>query len=369
MTRKKRILIVVGTRPNFIKVTQFKKHNNELLEFKIVHTGQHYDDKMASTFFTQLKVQPDFFLNIESASPNNQIAHIMLGLEKVCNEYHPDMLIAVGDVNSTLAAAISANKLNIKLAHLEAGLRSYDHSMPEENNRLVTDDLSDIFFVTEQSGLDNLVKENKRRENIFFVGNTMIDTLVAFEDEIVKANIVQELGLKKDEYILITMHRPSNVDTKEGLMRIVKIIAHYSKTHKIVFPLHPRTKNKLKEYNIDIEGNDRVILTEPKDYFSFQKLILDCACVITDSGGIQEETTFRRVPCYTLRPNTERPSTIVDGTNTLVAVEDPEEIIRTIGHGKGKPDARIPALWDGRATSRIVEILGGIFQAGSLHSK
>jgi UDP-N-acetylglucosamine 2-epimerase (non-hydrolysing) len=196
------------------------------------------------------------------------------------------------------------------------------------------------------------------------VGNTMIDTLVAFEDEIVRADILNELGIKRNEYILMTMHRPSNVDTKEGLMRIVNIISHYSSEYKVVFPVHPRTRSKFKEYNIDIEHNNRIILTEPKDYFSFQKLILDCAWVITDSGGIQEETTFRGVPCYTLRPNTERPSTIIEGTNTLVKTEDTSEIIKTIGKGRGKLNARIPALWDGQATGRVVKALEKILSNG-----
>lgn len=353
--KKKKILIVVGTRPNFIKVTQFKKKINQLIEFKIVHTGQHYDEKMASSFFSQLRLEPDYFLNITSGSPNYQIAQIILGLEKVCEEYKPDVLIAVGDVNSTLAAAIFANKQTITLAHLEAGLRSNDRSMPEEHNRRVTDELSDIFFVTEQSGVNNLIQEGKRAERIFFVGNTMIDTLVAFEQDIATSNVLQELSIREKEYVLMTMHRPSNVDTRDGLNRIINLINHFSAEYRVVFPIHPRTAQKLKEYGIKIRDNSRIILTEPKDYFSFQKLILDCAFVITDSGGIQEETTFRGVPCYTLRPNTERPSTILEGTNTLVESEDPHEIIKLIGSGHGKPKATIPALWDGKATDRIID--------------
>lgn len=330
------------------------------MEFKIVHTGQHYDEKMASSFFNQLKVEPDYFLNVGGGSPNSQIAQIMLGLEKVCQEYSPDLIMAVGDVNSTLAAAISANKMNIRLAHLEAGLRSNDRSMPEENNRLITDHLSDIFFVTEQSGLENLVNEGKPRDRIHFVGNTMIDTLVAFENEISRSKVLEELGVIKKQYILMTMHRPSNVDNKEGVMRIVNIIKHYSKDYKVIFPIHPRTRSKIKEYNVDIESNDRIILTEPKDYFSFQKLIFDCAFVITDSGGIQEETTFRGIPCFTLRPNTERPSTITEGSNTLIPAEQPHEIIAMISKGKGKADVRVPDLWDGDATGRVVKILSRI---------
>ncbi len=351
---------MVGTRPNIIKITQFKKYNqiNNDIEFKVVHTGQHYDEKMASSFFSQLGVEPDFFLNVPALSANAQIAHILLGLEGVCKEYQPDLIMAVGDVNSTLAAAISANKLGVRLAHLEAGLRSFDRSMPEEYNRIITDDLSDIFFVTEKSGYDNLIKEGKREDSIHWVGNTMIDTLVAFNPEIGKSGILQDLGLKRDEFILITMHRPANVDVKEGLEKIISLIKYFGEKHKVVFPVHPRTRNRMKEYDLlsSLENSDRVVLTEPKDYFSFQQLIAECNFVVTDSGGVQEETTFRGVPCFTLRPNTERPSTITDGTNQLVTFDNIRQAASNVKAGSGK-GTKVPIHWDGKATDRIVEVL------------
>ncbi len=357
MNRKKNVLIVVGTRPNIIKITQFKKYNqdNASLEFKLVHTGQHYDDKMASSFFSQLGVEPDFFLNIPAVSANSQIAHILLGLEGVCNDYHPDLIMAVGDVNSTLAAAISANKLGIRLAHLEAGLRSFDRTMPEEHNRIITDDVSDIFFVTEKSGYDNLLKEGKREEAIHWVGNTMIDTLVAFDPEIQKSEILHSLNLTKNGYVLMTMHRPSNVDSREGLQKIISLILYFCVQYKVIFPVHPRTLNRMKEFDLlDALGHSgNVVLTEPKDYFSFQRLIADACFVVTDSGGVQEETTFRGIPCFTLRPNTERPSTIWEGTNSLVTFDD----VRQAVSGLTAVSKRIPALWDGKATERIVSVL------------
>ena len=349
---------MVGTRPNIIKITQFSRFNDDHLEFKIVHTGQHYDEKMADSFFKQLRTTPDFYLNIKPASANTQISEVMIGLERVCKEYLPDLLMAVGDVNSTLAAALSANKLGIRLAHLESGLRSRDRSMPEEINRIITDELSDLFFITEQSGFDNLKAEGKPEEHLFQVGNTMIDALVAFEDEIMKSAVTEDLKLQKGNFLLMTMHRPSNVDSREGLKRIIDIITHFQRDHKIVFPIHPRTHSRLKEFGLlsQIEGMKGVILTEPKDYFSFQKLIAWCRFVITDSGGIQEETTFRGVPCFTLRPSTERPSTIIHGTNVLIPSVDLDGIIQSIKESSGKRGG-IPPGWDGKSTDRIVDIL------------
>ncbi|MDZ4716522.1 MAG: UDP-N-acetylglucosamine 2-epimerase (non-hydrolyzing) [Cytophagales bacterium] len=357
---KKKILIVVGTRPNIIKVTQFKKLalRSEILEVKIVHTGQHYDKEMASSFFDQLGVNPDFFLNVPATSANEQIAHILMGLEKVCAEYGPDMIMAVGDVNSTLAASLAANKIGIRLAHLEAGLRSHDRGMPEEHNRIITDYLSDIFFVTEVSGRDNLILEGKQQGSIHWVGNTMIDTLIAFEKEIMASDILEELGVQKSEYVLITMHRPSNVDSQEGLEKIISLIAYFCDRHKVIFPAHPRTLSRIKEFNLQDrleEKSGSLLVTEPKDYFSFQRLIADCKFVVTDSGGIQEETTFRGVPCFTLRSNTERPSTLVDGTNVLATFDN----IRTLitDRMSGTIEASVPPLWDGKATERIIAVL------------
>lgn len=357
----KKILVVVGTRPNFIKVTQLKKVNEAMgnpFELKIVHTGQHYDDKMATVFFEQFDLVPDFFLNIPAASANNQMAEIMIRLEKVMLEFKPQLVMVVGDVNSTFAAALTANKMGAKIAHIESGLRSSDRSMPEEINRILTDEITDYYFVTEESGIKNLRNENRNKDHIFFVGNTMIDTLVAFESKIAGNEILNDLHIKPKDFALMTMHRPATVDHKEGLLKLIEIIEFITNQHHLVFPIHPRTLKNLDNFGLTdrIKSNKKLILTEPLDYFGFQKLISDCLFVITDSGGIQEETTFRRIPCLTLRPNTERPSTVDVGTNELIpfdlnAVNKKIEDILKGNFKKG----RIPDFWDGASSRRILE--------------
>jgi len=362
---KKRILIVVGTRPNFIKVTQFKNLTleNNKIELKIVHTGQHYDAKMADVFFEQFDLIPDFFLNIKSASPNSQMAEIIHNLEKVCLEYYPDLIMVVGDVNSTLAAALTANKLGIKIAHLESGLRSYDRTMPEEINRILTDEITDLFFVTEQSGWDNLIKEGKKEAQLFFVGNTMIDTMIAFEDKIQSNKVLEKYQLENERFILMTIHRPATVDHKDELIKLIELIEFINETFKIIFPIHPRTINNLKKFDLydRVNGLTNLILTEPLDYFSFQKLIATCKFIITDSGGIQEESTFRLKPCLTLRPNTERPSTVTIGSNILLPFDNQliKKTIQSIINGNYKK-GNIPPLWDGKSTERIIEVLNKI---------
>jgi len=357
-----RILIVVGTRPNFIKITRFKRVNEAMgnpFDIKIVHTGQHYDDKMADVFFRQFELEPDFFLNIAPASANSQMAEIMIRMEGVIHDYDPKLVVVVGDVNSTFAAAFTAYKSGRKVAHLESGLRSFDRGMPEEINRLLTDEISDYFFVTEQSGIDNLLKEGKSKTQIHFVGNTMIDTLVGFEDKIQKSNVLEEYKLKKQEYVLMTMHRPATVDHEEGLIKLIEIIEFITKKYDLVFPIHPRTLSNIERFGLTerVRSNQRLVLTDPLDYFAFQLLISDCKFVITDSGGIQEETTFRQVSCLTLRPNTERPSTVSIGTNELVTFDIPaiQSKINEIIEGRYKKGA-IPPLWDGHSTERILEI-------------
>lgn len=362
----RKILIVVGTRPNFIKVTQFKKVSIGYpdLEFKIVHTGQHYDRKMADVFFEQFNLIPDYFLNIEPASANSQMAEIMMKLELlILNDYHPDLLMVVGDVNSTFAAALTGNKLGIKVAHLESGLRSFDRSMPEEINRLLTDEITDCFFVTEQSGLDNLKSEGKSLENIHFVGNTMIDTMVAFGTKIKENDILKRLEIKRSGFVLMTMHRPATVDNIEGLAGLFELIDFVTENYKIVFPIHPRTLSKIKALGFKdrIDKNVNIIVTEPLDYFSFQKLISETKFILTDSGGIQEESTFMRVPCLTLRPNTERPSTVTIGSNTLMpfSLLAISREIKKIETGEYKKGA-IPTFWDGTTTERIIEIINNL---------
>ena len=361
----KKILILVGTRPNFIKVTQFKKESKNWpsIEVKIVHTGQHFDHNMAGVFFEQFSLQPDFFLEIGQGTPTTQIAQIMLKLEDLClTQYSPDLLVVPGDVNSTLAGSLVANKMGMKLAHLESGLRSYDRAMPEEINRLLTDEISDINFITEKSGVKNLKDENKKGRRCF-VGNTMIDTLVAFKDEIDRSIILEDLSLKDKSFVLITIHRPSNVDDKEGLLKLKELFDFLTLQYKIVFPIHPRTIMRMKSFDLydQFTSNANLILVEPLAYFEFQKLIKHSKLILTDSGGIQEESTFLSVPCLTLRDNTERPSTIEEGTNTLVPfdVEVIKSYIQSIEDGSYKTGV-IPEFWDGKATQRIFKVLNEI---------
>ena len=354
--------IIVGTRPNFIKITQFKRVAKKIapsMQFIIIHTGQHYNHSMAEIFFNQFRLKPDYFLNIKYSSPLKQISSIQIELEKLFDEIGiPDLIIVPGDVNSTLAGAITANKMGIKLAHLEAGLRSFDRDMPEEINRLIIDELSDLLFVTEPSGSDNLKKEHKKGK-IISVGNTMIDTLVAFKKEINGSNIIDSIKLNDDKFVLVTIHRPSNVDNAYNLSELIKIFKNISKSYRIVFPIHPRTKKNITLFNLDneLEKLD-VINPGPMGYFEFQNLLKNCAFALTDSGGIQEETTFQQIPCITLRKNTERPITIDSGTNTLVNIDSDLifSLIKKIKDGTYKK-GKIPRNWDGLATKRIIEFL------------
>jgi len=362
----KKVGIVVGTRPNFIKITQFERvfeQYSDLFDFKLIHTGQHYDKNMSDVFFDQFKLRkPDVFLETKGLSPVIQIGEIISQLGAFIEEWKPDLLITPGDVNSTLASAIVANKTGTRLAHLESGLRSFDRTMPEEINRLLTDEITDEYFVTEQSGLDHLAREGANGR-VHFVGNTMIDTLVAFEKEIQESPALEKYSLTEAGFVLMTMHRPGNVDTKSKLLKLLGMLNHATKTYKVVFPIHPRTKKSLEQHNLldEVVDNANIILTEPLDYFAFQKLTATCKFVLTDSGGIQEETTFRQVPCLTLRPNTERPSSIDLGTNTLVPFDTDivNNYIDQITEGTYKTGV-IPPLWDGKATERIVKILSEI---------
>ncbi len=362
MAKKKKIIIVIGTRPNFIKITQFKKEAKKFsnLELKIVHTGQHYDTKMADVFFDQFKLVPDYFLNIAPNTANKQMAEIIDKLEDVLLDYAPDWVIVVGDVNSTFAAALTANKLGIRIAHLESGLRSFDNTMPEEHNRILTDAISNLFFVTEESGMKNLLIEGKTKQNTFMVGNTMIDTMVAFKKEIEKSRILSKIGVLPEQYVLMTMHRPATVDSKAGLKKLIQLIETITKKFKVVFPIHPRTVNNMEYFDLHqrLKQNKNLIISEPLDYFSFQKLIKESKLIITDSGGIQEETTFLRVPCLTLRSNTERPITVSVGSNELIPfdIKVIDSKINSIINGTYKA-GKIPKYWDGKSTERIIKIL------------
>ena len=358
----KKILIVVGTRPNFIKVTRFKevaaRYDN--LDVEIVHTGQHYDSKMSDVFFEQFNLVPDHFLSVEPGKPSVQMGHIMEGLTNVVEQVNPDLLMVVGDVNSTLAGALVGNKMGIPLAHLESGLRSNDRGMPEEINRILTDEITDMFFVTEQSGIDNLKAERKPDDAVHFVGNTMIDTLVGFDNRIQESPILTDLGLEENGFVLMTIHRPATVDHKENLAELLNILKEIGKRIKMVFPIHPRTVKNAERFGLkdEMDSIKGLHLTGPMDYFSFQKLIATCSFILTDSGGIQEESTFRQVPCLTLRPNTERPSTITLGTNQLLTLDAKSvlEKVDEILSGDAKKGS-IPPLWDGHSTERVLEVV------------
>ncbi|MEN7549604.1 UDP-N-acetylglucosamine 2-epimerase (non-hydrolyzing) [Rapidithrix thailandica] len=360
----KKIITCVGTRPNFIKVTQLHKYfaKYPFIQHKILHTGQHFDQNMSDIFFEQLEIPaPEIYLEATGTSQMSLLADIMVKFEKVLLEEQPDLVMVPGDVNSSLACAIVANRLGIPLAHIESGLRSFDRSMPEEINRILIDDLSDLFFITENSGIEHLVKEGKLKEKMHFVGNTMIDTLVNFQQKFDQSTILNQLPSRDNKPIAtVTFHRPGNVDILENLERIVTILEGVSKQFTIVFPVHPRTRKKLETFNLftKVERNPNILLFPSLGYLDFMKLIKESTLVITDSGGIQEETTYLKVPCVTVRPNTERPVTISEGSNTLMDL-NPEEIIElanTVIDGKYK-ESKVPELWDGRASERLVEVL------------
>lgn len=357
----KKLMVVVGTRPNFIKVTRFKAEAARRgMEVQLVHTGQHYDEKMSTVFFDQFGLRPDRFLDTPQTTPAAQMGHIMVALEAAAQELKPELIMVPGDVNSTLAGALVANKMGIRLGHLESGLRSGDLGMPEEINRILTDRITDHFFVTEQSGTDHLLAEGRPAADIHMVGNTMIDTLVAYDAQVQAATVLSDLGLKGGEHVLMTIHRPATTDHPEELAKLVELVTFIATERPVVFPVHPRTTAKLESTGLmpRLKASKQLYLTGPMDYFNFQKLIATCAFVITDSGGIQEETTYRRVPCLTLRPNTERPVTVVLGTNELITFDLHllREAVGRIEAGTFKK-GRVPPLWDGHATERVFDVL------------
>jgi UDP-N-acetylglucosamine 2-epimerase (non-hydrolysing) len=359
----KKITCVVGTRPNFIKISQLnielEKQFPGKFTFSIVHTGQHFDNEMSQVFFKQFNLPAPHFLNIQSKNTAIQIGETIAALAHYFNIEKPEAVIVVGDVNSTLAGALAAHKNKHFLYHLEAGLRSFDRSMPEEINREITDKLANKFFVTEPSGKEHLLDEQINEKDIYFVGNTMIDTLIAFDPLIEKSNFLTQYNLIPHKYALITFHRPANVDTYEKLNELTEIIETITRHQKTVFPLHPRTKNNLSKFNLynKLTELENLIITPPLSYFDFQKGIKYAKYVVTDSGGIQEETTYRQIPCLTFRPNTERPITITIGTNTLIPnIKMLEENIEKIYLNQYKK-GEIPPLWDGKATQRIVQFM------------
>ncbi len=357
-----KIINVVGARPNFMKIAPIMAAYSEhpSIEPLLVHTGQHYDEKMSDLFFRQLGIpEPDINLGIGSGSHAVQTAKIMTAFEQVVLEHKPDAVLVVGDVNSTIACGLVAVKLGIKLVHVEAGLRSGDRGMPEEINRVLTDSISDFLFVTEKSGSENLLAEGVAESKVFFVGNVMIDTLLRNKAKSDESTILDDMGLTGD-YAALTLHRPSNVDDPVVLGRLLDALEVIQNDMPIIFPIHPRTRKNLEASVLGkrVAEMTNLRLLDPIGYLDFLKLMSSARLVLTDSGGIQEETTILKVPCITLRENTERPITAEVGSNTIVGT-DVEKILaayRDTMSSDGN-ESEIPELWDGQAAQRIVKIL------------
>jgi len=381
--RKIRIVLVAGARPNFIKIAPLlaEIRDSGWAEPFVIHTGQHYDDAMSLAFFRDLGIpEPEVNLDVGSGSHAWQTGEVMKRIEPVLLEQDPDLVIVVGDVNSTLAATVTAVKLGIRVAHVEAGLRSFDRRMPEEINRRATDAIADDLFTTEPAANENLAREGVAAERVFFVGNVMIDTLVRQLERAGESDVLDRLGLAPRDYALLTLHRPSNVDDETSFRAIFSALHQVQKRLPIVFPAHPRTMQRITDMGMDrllddlgggaawhdlgggrpaLTGPDRGLYFHgPLGYHDFLKLTIDSRLVLTDSGGIQEETTYLGVPCITLRENSERPITLTEGTNVLVGT-DPEKIIRASGEALDRTAERkrIPELWDGKAAQRILEVI------------
>ncbi len=358
-----KIINVVGARPNLMKIAPLMSAYAECdaIEPLLVHTGQHYDENMSDLFFRQLGIpEPDLNLEVGSASHAVQTAEIMKAFEPVVLSHKPDAVLVVGDVNSTIACGTVAVKLGVKLIHVEAGLRSFDRTMPEEINRIITDAISDLLFCTEQSGVDNLRREGVPEDKIHFVGNVMIDTLLKHRVKADQSTILEKLALADESYAVITLHRPANVDNRESLAGLTEALECIQNDLTVVFPAHPRTRAKFEEFGMGgrLAAMPNLRILDPMGYLDFLKLISSAKVVLTDSGGIQEETTILKVPCLTLRENTERPITLEVGSNRLVG-SDPAKIIaayREITTGR-VADSEIPPLWDGHAAERIVDVL------------
>lgn len=357
-----KILTIVGARPNFMKIAPLiheMRRCSQVINL-LVHTGQHYDDNLSKVFFQELEIpEPDINLDVGSGTREEQIVRIKEAFEPLLIREKPDAVVVVGDVNSTIACASVAKKHEVKVAHVEAGLRSFDLSMPEEHNRKETDEISNFLFVTETSGLVNLEKEQSKGAR-HFVGNVMIDTLAKNLSKAEHSPVLEQLSLTPKTYLVATFHRPSNVDREEDLVRLIDVITEICKRTQLVFPAHPRTRKSLEKHSLSnrLEAIENLRLIEPLGYIDFLKLVSQSLAVITDSGGIQEETTYLGVPCLTMRENTERPVTVTVGTNTLVGA-DRNHLFRELDQvlqGTYKK-GRVPELWDGKAAARIVRSL------------
>ena len=359
-----KLLHVVGARPNFMKIAPVMKAFDRTGEVRqtLVHTGQHYDDELSKYFFEDLGLpRPDVDLGVGSASHAVQTARVMISLEQVLVRVKPDWVFTVGDVNSTVAAALVAAKLGIRVAHVEAGLRSGDWTMPEEINRVVTDRLSDALFTTESSAAENLLGEGVPADRIHFVGNVMIDTLLEHRERAMALDVASDMGLEAGEFVLVTLHRPSNVDAPDRLSALLDALAQVTMgtDHPVVLPLHPRTAARIRELRLEHLLAPLHVLP-PLRYLEFLGLMSSAGLVLTDSGGIQEETTVLGVPCVTIRPNTERPVTITHGTNRLFN-EDPDGLLDVVRNVLLESrESRIPPLWDGKAAERIAAITIGL---------
>lgn len=357
-----KIDIIAGARPNFMKIAPiiesiekqiFYKKN---ISYRLIHTGQHYDKNMSGSFFEQLGIpKPHYNLEVGSGTQSEQTAAIMIKYEELLIKETSDLCLVVGDVNSTMACSIVAKKLNLKVVHVEAGIRSFDLSMPEEINRMVTDSITDYFFTTSESANNNLINLGINKENIFYVGNTMIDTLLKNETNFLKPKFFDKENLVFKKYLVLTMHRPSNVDETHKLKEFLITIDNNSSNFPVIFPVHPRTSKILKNLGLKFQS---IIMVSPMSYLEFNFLVKNSKCVITDSGGITEETTVMGVPCMTLRDNTERPETVTIGTNELIGIDlDNLKIgLNKLFKGDWKSGS-IPKLWDGKAANRIVDVL------------
>jgi UDP-N-acetylglucosamine 2-epimerase (non-hydrolysing) len=358
-----KIINICGARPNFMKIAPLARayQQSSSIESLIVHTGQHYDERMSKSFFDDLQIpKPDINLEVGSGSHAQQTAAVMSKFEPVVLEHKPDAVLVVGDVNSTVACAMVAAKLGVGVFHVEAGLRSFDRTMPEEINRVLTDAISDLLFVSEPSGFENLKAEGVDEAKVHFVGNVMIDTLRFNLSKAEASTVLTDHGWSERGYVVLTLHRPSNVDDPRVFGRICDALDHIQRDVPVVFPIHPRTRNNIANLGLSgrFEAMPNVKLIEPLGYLDFLKLTSQAAAVLTDSGGIQEETTILGTPCLTLRENTERPVTITEGTNQLVGM-DPARIMAAYDRIRDQSDAppRTPEKWDGRAAERIVSVI------------
>lgn len=354
-----RIHLIAAARPNFMKIAPLYHAlvKEPWATPQIVHTGQHYDINMSDAFFTDLKLPaPDIHLGVGSGTHAEQTGNVMIAYEKIVMSDRPDLIVVVGDVNSTMAATLVASKLGIPLAHLEAGLRSFDRTMPEEINRLVTDALADVLWTPSPDGDENLIREGVSAEKIECVGNIMIDSLEMRRSTIEEEAYFTELALAPGSYGIVTLHRPANVDPPENLKRLCDALSVISRKINLIFPVHPRTKKNLENHLLidALESQPGLTLLEPLNYTRFMNLVFHSGIAITDSGGLQEETTYLGIPCLTLRPNTERPITINEGTNKLCTIEDLEKLADIALSQKGEKK-NPPALWDGHTADRVVQ--------------